>query len=164
MLVVKSINRLGRSYGDILTQWRAITKGRGVVVVVLDMPLLDTRAERHGATGALIADIVLQLLSYVAQVERENIRKRQAEGIYPNRCYIAGKSACGVFKYGTRLGADGRLHRPSCGMIPHCAVLHLRVSRIRVPETLYFKAVGAESISPGFQVSSAPGSLRIAFS
>ncbi len=81
MLVVKSINRLGRSYGDILTQWRAITKGRGVVVVVLDMPLLDTRAERHGATGALIADIVLQLLSYVAQVEHENIRKRQAEGI-----------------------------------------------------------------------------------
>lgn len=81
MLVVKSINRLGRSYGDILTQWRAITKGRGVVVVVLDMPLLDTRAERHGATGALIADIVLQLLSYVAQVERENIRKRQAEAM-----------------------------------------------------------------------------------
>lgn len=81
VLVVKSIDRLGRDYEEILTQWRTITKGRGAAIVVLDMPLLDTRTERHGVTGVLIADIVLQLLSYVAQVERENIRQRQAEGI-----------------------------------------------------------------------------------
>lgn len=81
VLVVKSIDRLGRSYEDILEQWRAITKERGASVVVLDMPLLDTRTQHEGVTGALIADIVLQLLSYVAQVERENIRQRQAEGI-----------------------------------------------------------------------------------
>lgn len=81
VLVVKSIDRLGRNYEEILEEWRAITKDRGVAVVVLDMPLLDTREERDGVTGQLIADIVLQLLSYVAQVERENIRQRQAEGI-----------------------------------------------------------------------------------
>ena len=81
VLVVKSIDRLGRSYEEILGEWRAITKERGVSVVVLDMPLLDTRRECQGVTGVLIADIVLQLLSYVAQVERENIRQRQAEGI-----------------------------------------------------------------------------------
>ncbi len=81
VLVVKSIDRLGRSYEDILDQWRLVTRERGVTVVVLDMPLLDTRRTCGGVTGALIADIVLQLLSYVAQVEREGIRQRQAEGI-----------------------------------------------------------------------------------
>lgn len=81
VLVVSSIDRLGRSYEDILCQWRKITQERGVQVVVLDMPLLDTREHRGGVTGALISDIVLQLLSYVAQVERENIHRRQAEGI-----------------------------------------------------------------------------------
>lgn len=80
-LVVKSIDRLGRNYDEILTQWRRITRERRAAVVVLDMPLLDTRRERDGVTGVLIADIVLQLLSYVAQVERESIRQRQAEGI-----------------------------------------------------------------------------------
>lgn len=81
LLVVKSIDRLGRNYEEILDQWRAITKVKGVEMVVLDMPLLDTRRERGGITGVLIADIVLQLLSYVAQVERESIHQRQAEGI-----------------------------------------------------------------------------------
>ncbi|BDF72698.1 resolvase [Oscillospiraceae bacterium] len=80
VLVVKSIDRLGRDYGEILTQWRAITKEKGADVVVLDMPLLDTRRDRD-LTGVLIADIVLQLLSYVAQTERESILQRQAEGI-----------------------------------------------------------------------------------
>ena len=80
VLVVKSIDRLGRNYNDILEQWRLITKDKGVAVVVLDMPLLDTRQGRD-LTGTLIADIVLQLLSYVAQQEREFIRQRQAEGI-----------------------------------------------------------------------------------
>ena len=79
-LVVKSIDRLGRNYEEILEQWRIITKDKGVAIVVLDMPLLDTRRNRD-LTGTLIADIVLQLLSYVAQTEREFIRQRQAEGI-----------------------------------------------------------------------------------
>ena len=84
VLVVLSIDRLGRNYSEILEEWRRITKELGVAIVVLDMPLLDTRARASGApdvTNTLIADIVLQLLSYVAQVERENIHRRQAEGI-----------------------------------------------------------------------------------
>ena len=80
VLVVKSIDRLGRNYEEILEQWSVITKKRKAAIVVLDMPLLDTRQGRD-LTGTLIADIVLQLLSYVAQTERENIRQRQAEGI-----------------------------------------------------------------------------------
>ena len=79
-LVVKSIDRLGRNYEEILEQWRVITKEKHAAIVVLDMPLLDTRQSRD-LTGTLIADIVLQLLSYVAQTEREFIRQRQAEGI-----------------------------------------------------------------------------------
>ena len=79
-LVVKSIDRLGRNYEEILEQWRVITKEKGADIVVLDMPLLDTRRSRD-LTGTLISDIVLQLLSYVAQTEREFIRQRQAEGI-----------------------------------------------------------------------------------
>lgn len=84
VLVVLSIDRLGRNYSEILEEWRRITKELGVAIVVLDMPLLDTRARASGTpdvTNTLIADIVLQLLSYVAQVERENIHRRQAEGI-----------------------------------------------------------------------------------
>lgn len=80
VLVVKSIDRLGRSYGEILEQWSHLTKTVGAAIVVLDMPLLDTRQGRD-LTGTLIADIVLQLLSYVAETERRNIRQRQAEGI-----------------------------------------------------------------------------------
>lgn len=79
-LVVKSIDRLGRNYDEILEQWRLITKEKQAAIVVLDMPLLDTRQSRD-LTGTLIADIVLQLLSYVAQTEREFIRQRQKEGI-----------------------------------------------------------------------------------
>lgn len=79
-LVVKSIDRLGRNYEEILEQWRIITKQKNAAIVVLDMPLLDTRQNRD-LTGTLIADIVLQLLSYVAQTEREFIRQRQTEGI-----------------------------------------------------------------------------------
>ena len=79
-LVIKSIDRLGRNYEEILEQWRIITKEKKISIVVLDMPLLDTRKGRD-LTGILIADIVLQLLSYVAQTERENIRQRQMEGI-----------------------------------------------------------------------------------
>ena len=80
VLIVKSIDRLGRNYHEILEQWRIITKEKRASVVVLDMPLLDTR-QSLDLTGTLISDIVLQLLSYVAQTEREFIRQRQAEGI-----------------------------------------------------------------------------------
>jgi len=80
VLYIKSIDRLGRNYKDIQEQWRIITKEKNVDIVVLDMPLLDTRVYKD-LTGTLISDIVLQLLSYVAQNEREMIRKRQAEGI-----------------------------------------------------------------------------------
>ena len=80
VFVVKSIDRLGRNYNEILYQWRLLTKEKQVFIVVLDMPLLDTRSTRD-LTGTLIADIVLQLLSYVAQTEREFIKQRQAEGI-----------------------------------------------------------------------------------
>lgn len=80
-LVVKSIDRLGRDYSEIQNQWRIITKEKKANIVVLDMPLLDTRQKERDLTGTFIADLVLQILSYVAQVERENIKQRQAEGI-----------------------------------------------------------------------------------
>lgn len=79
-LFIKSIDRLGRNYNEILQQWRILSKEKGIGIVVLDMPLLDTR-QSNDLTGQFIADIVLQLLSYVAETERENIRQRQAEGI-----------------------------------------------------------------------------------
>ncbi len=80
-LVVKDIDRLGRNYEEILEQWRIITKEKGVDIVVLDMPLLDTRHTGRDLTGTFVADLVLQILSYVAQTERENIKQRQKEGI-----------------------------------------------------------------------------------
>jgi len=80
-LVIKSIDRLGRNYDEILEQWRVITKEKSAAIVVIDIPLLDTRQKERDLTGTLIADLVLQILSYVAQTEREFIRQRQAEGI-----------------------------------------------------------------------------------
>lgn len=80
-LAIKSIDRLGRSYAEIQEQWRMITKEKKADIVVLDMPLLDTREKKSDLTGTFIADLVLQILCYAAQLERENIRQRQAEGI-----------------------------------------------------------------------------------
>ena len=80
LLYVKSIDRLGRNYEEILEQWRALTKERGVDIVVLDMPLLDTRRGKD-LMGTFLSDIVLQVLSFAAENERSNIRQRQAEGI-----------------------------------------------------------------------------------
>lgn len=80
LLYVKSIDRLGRNYEEILEQWRLLTKEKGVDIVVLDMPLLDTRRGKD-LMGTFLADIVLQVLSFVAENERTNIRQRQAEGI-----------------------------------------------------------------------------------
>lgn len=81
VLVIKSIDRLGRNYREVLDEWRRITVDRHAAIVVLDMPLLDTREQLDGITGTFMADLVLQILSYVAQLERENIKQRQAEGI-----------------------------------------------------------------------------------
>lgn len=80
MLYIKSIDRLGRNYEEILEQWRVLTKEKGIDIVVLDMPLLDTRRDKD-LLGSFLSDIVLQVLSFVAENERTNIRARQAEGI-----------------------------------------------------------------------------------
>ena len=97
LLYIKSIDRLGRNYAEILEQWRMLTKEKGIDIVVLDMPLLDTRRGKD-LMGTFLSDIVLQVLSFVAENERTNIRQRQAEGIaaakakgirfgrVPNRC------------------------------------------------------------------------------
>ena len=88
LLYVKSIDRLGRNYEEIIQQWRELTKEKGIDIVVLDMPLLDTRRGKD-LMGTFLSDIVLQVLSFVAENERSNIRQRQAEG-------IAGAKAKGV--------------------------------------------------------------------
>ena len=80
-LFIPSIDRLGRNYAEILEQWAILTKKKRVDIVVLDMPLLDTRTKADSLTGTFIADLVLQILSYVAETEREHIRERQREGI-----------------------------------------------------------------------------------
>ena len=80
LLYIKSIDRLGRNYAEILEQWRILTKEKGIDIVVLDMPLLDTRRGKD-LMGTFLSDVVLQVLSFVAENERTNIRQRQAEGI-----------------------------------------------------------------------------------
>lgn len=80
LVIIKSIDRLGRNYDMIIEQWRIITKEKGADIKVLDMELLDT-TQKHGLTGKFISDLVLQILSYVAETERVNIKQRQAEGI-----------------------------------------------------------------------------------
>lgn len=81
LLVVKSIDRLGRNYDMIIQEWSYITKTIGADIVVIDMPLLDTRQKKENLTGKFISDLVLQILSYVAETERRNIKERQKEGI-----------------------------------------------------------------------------------
>ena len=80
-LYVKSIDRLGRDYEEIIDQWRYLTKTKDIDIIVLDLDLLDTRKEINGITSKFIADLTLQILSYVAHIERDNTRKSQAEGI-----------------------------------------------------------------------------------
>lgn len=81
LLIIKSIDRLGRNYNMILEEWRDLVNDLNVDILVVDMPLLDTRTESKNLVGKFISDIVLQILSFVAENERENIKKRQAEGI-----------------------------------------------------------------------------------
>lgn len=80
-LIITSLDRLGRNYTEIIEQWGLINKKKKADIVVLDMPLLDTRRNNKNLTGMFLSDIVLQILSYVAETERMNIKKRQAEGI-----------------------------------------------------------------------------------
>ena len=80
-IVIKSIDRLGRNYDEILKEWRIITKEKKVDIQVIDMPLLNTKSETSDLTGIFIADLVLQILAYVAETERAFIKQRQAEGI-----------------------------------------------------------------------------------
>ena len=107
LLYIKSIDRLGRNYEEVQEQWRLLTKTKGVDICVIDMPLLDTRRSKD-LLGTFIADLVLQVLSFVAQNERENIRQRQAEGI------AAAK------KRGVRFG------RPSKALPSNFADIHKR--------------------------------------
>ena len=87
VVVILSIDRLGRNYDEIQNQWRIITKEKQADIVVLDMPLLDTRkSQNNDLTGTFIADLVLQILAYVAQIERENIKQRQKEEIHAAKC------------------------------------------------------------------------------
>lgn len=81
LLIIKSIDRLGRNYGEILEQWRKITKEVGAHIQVIDMPLLNTNSSQGDLTGVFISDLVLQILAYVAETERTFIKQRQAEGI-----------------------------------------------------------------------------------
>lgn len=81
VLFIKAIDRLGRNYNMVLDEWRFLTKKKGIDIVVIDMPLLDTRIEGKNLVGKFIADVVLQVLSFVAENERETMKQRQAEGI-----------------------------------------------------------------------------------
>ncbi len=117
LLYVKSIDRLGRNYEEILEQWKLLTKDKGVDIVVLDMPLLDTRRGKD-LMGTFLSDIVLQVLSFVAENERANIRQRQAEG-------IAAAKAKGV-----------RFGRPLRHLPDNFDTVHLewRAKRIALPD------------------------------
>ena len=108
MLYILSIDRLGRSYEEIQEQWRILTKETGVDICVIDMPLLDTRNGKD-LMGTFIADLVLQILSFVAQNERESIRKRQEQGIVPGYRLVdtcAGNRALRPLRRGA-CGSDG---------------------------------------------------------
>ncbi len=129
LLYIKSIDRLGRNYSEILEQWRILTKEKGIDIVVLDMPLLDTRRGKD-LMGTFLSDIVLQVLSFVAENERSNIRQRQAEG-------IAAAKARGV-RFGRppkplpenfhHLYQQWKNHRNSCCKAVWYAAFHLPLS------------------------------------
>lgn len=123
VLVVKSIDRLGRNYSEILHEWRVLTQELRIAIVVIDMPLLDTRSSGADVTGVFLADMMLQLLSYIAQIERDNIRQRQAEG-------IAAAHARGV-RFGRPI-----IPRPSCYERVRDAYLSGRITRRQAADEL----------------------------
>lgn len=136
LLYILSIDRLGRNYREIQEQWRLLTQEKGVDICVLDMPLLDTRQGKD-LMGTFIADLVLQILSFVAQSERENIRKRQAEG-------IAAAKARGVNSAG-RLSPCGQLYEVHRAWRGKKMTLRQAAEACGMPEgTFYAKAVKFE--------------------
>lgn len=137
LLYIKSIDRLGRNYEEILEQWRVLTKEKGVDIVVLDMPLLDTRRGKD-LMGTFLSDIVLQVLSFVAENERTNIRQRQAEG-------IAAAKARGV-KFGRpALPLPDNFREVHKAWREKKIPLQLAAKACNMPEgTFYYKAVKFE--------------------
>ena len=137
LLYTKSIARLGRNYKEILEQWRVLTKEKGVDIVVLDMPLLDTRRGKD-LMGTFLSDIVLQVLSFVAENERTNIRQRQAEG-------IAAAKARGV-KFGRpALPLPDNFHEIHKAWRDKKIPLRQAAKACNMPEeTFYYKAVKFE--------------------
>ena len=137
LLYIKSIDRLGRNYEEILKQWRILTKETGIDIVVLDMPLLDTRRGKD-LMGTFLSDIVLQVLSFVAENERTNIRQRQAEG-------IAAAKARGV-KFGRPpLPLPENFHDAHRDWRSKKLTLRQAAERCAMPEgTFYAKAVRLE--------------------
>ena len=126
LLVILSIDRLGRDYFSIIEQWRQITS-QGVDIVVLDMPILDTRNKDGGLTGKFISDLFLQILSYVAEIERENIRSRQQQGIeiakaqgkYKGRKPIEIDNFAEVYRQWKAKEISGRVAMKTLGIKPN---------------------------------------------
>lgn len=138
LLYIKSIDRLGRNYEEILEQWRILTKEKGIDIVVLDMPLLDTRRGKD-LMGTFLSDIVLQVLSFVAENERVNIRQRQAEG-------IAAAKARGVRFGRPPLPLPGNFHEVHRAWRDKKITLHQAAEACGMPEgTFYAKAVKLEA-------------------
>ena len=133
LLYIKSIDRLGRNYKDVQEQWRILTKEKGVDICVIDMPLLDTRTAKD-LMGTFIADLVLQILSFVAESERDNIRQRQAEG-------IAAAKARGV-----RFGRPPRPLPENFWAVRHAwkrkeLTLHQAAQACGMPDTTFYDTV-----------------------
>ena len=133
LLYIKSIDRLGRNYKEVQEQWRVLTKEKGVDICVIDMPLLDTRTAKD-LMGTFIADLVLQILSFVAESERDNIRQRQAEG-------IAAAKARGV-----RFGRPPRPLPENFWAIRHAwkrkeLTLHQAAQACGMPDTTFYDTV-----------------------
>ena len=134
LLCITSIDRLGRNYEEILEQWRVLTREKRVDILVLDMPLLDTRRDKN-LLGTFIADLVLQVLSFVAQNERENIRKRQAEGI------AAAKQRGVRFGRETKPLPDNFLE--NCALWRSGRISGLEAARrCRMPQSTFYRKAG----------------------
>ncbi len=134
LLCVVSIDRLGRNYEEILEQWRVLTKEKHVDILVLDMPMLDTRRDKN-LLGAFIADLVLQVLSFVAQNERENIRSRQAEG-------IAAAKQRGV-RFGREIKPLPDNFLENCALWRNGQISGLEAARrCRMPQSTFYRKAG----------------------
>ena len=130
ILVIKSIDRLGRNYDDILEQWRIITRELHCDIAVLDMPLLDTRQSRD-LIGTLISDIVLQLLSYVAETEREFIRQRQREGIEAARA-----NGVHLGRVAMTRPDNYEIDNKGVGLFPHITASYSGILKLSAPNPL----------------------------